>query len=198
MMLTQLSATAPLPLRLAAWARERFPLALCGVLFPAYLVALLYGRALTHPGPPRLRAGDLVAFAGVWAFFLMVRVVDEHKDYERDRVEHPGRVLQRGVVTLGHLKGVAGAALLVQVAVVLATGSGLWWALTMAWAGVQLGSGWPPAVAILPALAVGPLALLYRFATTGEPAPARTALAVLLPVQLMVAAAALLAGAGGW
>src|SRR5262249_7856371 len=132
--LRQLPAAAPLPLRLVAWAQERFPLALCAVLFPAYLVAVLYGRALTHPGPPRLRGGDLVAFAGVWAFFLMVRVVDEHKDYERDRVEHPDRVLQRGVVTLGHLKGVAGAALLVQVVVVLATGSGLWWALTMAWA----------------------------------------------------------------
>jgi 4-hydroxybenzoate polyprenyltransferase len=114
-----------------AWGRERFPLSIVAVLLPAYLVAVCYGAALTDA---RLRWSGLVAFAGVWAFFLMVRVVDEHKDYERDRVEHPDRVLQRGAVTLDRLKAVGAAALLVQVAVVLATGTWLWWALTMAWA----------------------------------------------------------------
>jgi hypothetical protein len=115
----------------AAWARERFPLALLGVLVPAYAVAVLYGRALTHA---RLGATDVVAFAGVWAFFLLVRVVDEHKDYERDLVEHPGRVLQRGVVTLGQLKALAAVAVAVQLAVVAVTGTWLWWSATILWA----------------------------------------------------------------
>jgi 4-hydroxybenzoate polyprenyltransferase len=123
---------------LVAWARERFPLAIGGVVVPACLVALLYGRALTQPGAPRLRPADLAACAAVWAFFLMVRVVDEHKDYERDCAAHPGRVLQRGAVTLDQLKVVAGLAGAIQLAVVLAADSGLgrvglWWMLALAW-----------------------------------------------------------------
>jgi 4-hydroxybenzoate polyprenyltransferase len=114
-----------------AWGRERYPLSIVVVLLPAYVVVVLYGAALTGARPGW---GALVGFAGVWAFFLLVRVVDEHKDYERDLADHPDRVLQRGDVTLGHLKVVGVLAVLVQVAVVLATGTWLWWTLTMAWA----------------------------------------------------------------
>jgi 4-hydroxybenzoate polyprenyltransferase len=330
-------ANRPFPWRLAAWGRERFPPGLLAVLFPAYLVALLYGRALTRPAAPThpaahpaalwLSPGDVVAFLGVWAFFLMVRIVDDHKDYERDCTEHPRRMLQRGAVTLDQLKVVAAVALLVQFAVVVAdrpardvigddvSGFGLhldslgwigfWWALTLGWAAlaakdfflgeritdrpvlypllhvplsalvclwmaqfgagarslpaaaftvaalgivlsasvdlvrkllqqegggrayavalgarraglagvaavvaqtavlvtlVRAASGWPAASVILPALAVGALLALIRFAVVPAPARARlarAAMALLLPAQLAVSAAALLIGSGG-
>ncbi|MGC9665093.1 hypothetical protein ACNTMW_00890 [Planosporangium sp. 12N6] len=127
-----------LPWRLAAWGRERYPLAVAGVLAPAYLVAVLFGRALSHPGPPRPRPSDAAGFAAVWAFFLMVRILDDHKDYARDRVTHPGRLLQRGVVTLDQLKTVAVGAWAVQFAAVLAVERGpgrvgLWWLVTLGW-----------------------------------------------------------------
>ncbi|GAA1799126.1 hypothetical protein HC028_13250 [Planosporangium flavigriseum] len=131
-------AARPLSRRLAAWAQERFPVALGAVMVPACLVALLYGRVLTHPGAPRPHLGDLAAVAAGWAFFLMVRIVDEHKDYERDRAEYPGRVLQRGVVTLDQLKVVAAGAVALQLIVTLAADGGIgragrWWALALAW-----------------------------------------------------------------
>jgi 4-hydroxybenzoate polyprenyltransferase len=112
---------------IVAWGRERYPLSIVAVLLPAYLLVV----ALAGARPTWQVA---VGFAGVWAFFLLVRVVDEHKDFARDLAGHPDRVLQRGDVTLDQLKVVGAAAVLVQVVVVLATGTWLWWALTMAWA----------------------------------------------------------------
>ncbi|NJC74039.1 hypothetical protein HC031_30640 [Planosporangium thailandense] len=127
-----------LPGRLAAWTYERFPPGLVAVLLPAYLVALLYGRAVGQAGPPRPHPGDLAAFTGFWAFFLMLRVIDDHKDYARDVAAYPGRALQRGDVTLDQLKVVAALAWAVQLAVVLTADGGLgpvglWWVLTLAW-----------------------------------------------------------------
>lgn len=129
----ELTLAAPLRRRMAAWANERFPLAATGaMLLSLYLAALVYGRALTQEGAVELSPGDLGAFLAVWGFFLMIRVLDEHKDYERDRVAHPDRVLQRGLVTLSQLRVLGAAAVAVQLAVSLLADGGigavtLWW-----------------------------------------------------------------------
>ena len=129
----ELRLAAPLRRRMLAWANERFPLAGTGaMLLCLYLAALVYGRALTHEGSIEVSPGDLGAFLAVWAFFLTIRVLDEHKDYERDRVAHPDRVLQRGLVTLGQLRVLGAAAVAVQLAVSLLADGGvgpvtLWW-----------------------------------------------------------------------
>jgi 4-hydroxybenzoate polyprenyltransferase len=100
--------------------RERFPPARTVLFLVIYLAALLYGRAVAGgaPGPVVLRPLDLLGFVGAWFFFFMLRVIDEHKDYAEDCVDYPERVLQRGLVTLGHLKVagvIAGAAQLAAV-----------------------------------------------------------------------------------
>jgi len=123
---------------LVGWFRERFPLTVAAVLLPVYLVVLISGRELTHPGASTLRPGDAAGFLGVWAFFLMVRIIDDHKDYADDLVRHPDRMLQRGAVTPARLKVLAAAAVLVQAGVVLRADDGagrigLWWLLTMGW-----------------------------------------------------------------
>jgi len=117
---------------------ERFPPA-NGVLFLVlFLVALLYGRFLTNAGALALRPADLAGFAAAYCFFLMLRVFDEHKDYEIDCRNHPGRVLQRGLITLGHLKVVGAIAIVIQLAVSLALDGGFGaitgvWAIVMFW-----------------------------------------------------------------
>jgi 4-hydroxybenzoate polyprenyltransferase len=133
-----LTCASPLALRLRAWANERFPAVNVTLFAAVYLVAVLGGRALTARGPLDLRAADLLAFAGAWAFFLLLRVLDEHKDFARDARAHPGRVLQRGLVTLDQLKLFGAAAVATQLAVSLIADHGvgratLWWAATMAW-----------------------------------------------------------------
>jgi 4-hydroxybenzoate polyprenyltransferase len=136
-----LTLDAPLPLRLRAWAAERFPLANTVLVLVIYVTALLTGRALAGTGDLWLSAADCAGFLGVWGFFLMLRVFDEHKDYVADVSNHPERVLQRGLVTLAHLKAVGAAAIGLQLVSVLVAGSGpvaVRWAITMAWSLLML------------------------------------------------------------
>jgi hypothetical protein len=133
-----LAPQSPLSRRMLAWASERFPLANVALFVPLYLVALLSGRALTSAGPLFLSAADFAGFLGAWAFLLMLRVLDEHKDYDLDARNHPGRVLQRGLVTLDHLKVVGAIAIATQLAVSLTADGGvgkvaIWWGLTIGW-----------------------------------------------------------------
>jgi len=67
------------------------------------------------PGPSIL-ARFAAAFATVLLFFLQLRIADEFKDYEEDRRCRPHRPVPRGLVSLGELKAVAGAAAVVQAA----------------------------------------------------------------------------------
>jgi 4-hydroxybenzoate polyprenyltransferase len=139
----QLTLEAPLARRLLAWANERFPPANGVLILVIYAAALLCGRALTTDGPLELAPADLAGFFGVWAYFLMLRVFDEHKDFGRDVANHPDRVLQRGLVTLDHLKLIGVTALLVQVLATVVADGGVgpalgWWALTLAWSLLML------------------------------------------------------------
>jgi 4-hydroxybenzoate polyprenyltransferase len=138
----RLAPQSPLSRRLLAWAGERFTLANAALFLPLYLIALLCGKALTRGGALSLSAADFAGFLGAWAFFLMLRVFDEHKDYELDAVNHPDRVLQRGLVTLDHLKAVGVVAIATQLAVSLIADGGLgettiWWCLTMGWSALM-------------------------------------------------------------
>lgn len=111
----QVSATSALALRLLAWAHERFPpianAVLCAFLYGA---AVILGRAETTPGPVQISPADALGFLAVYASLLMLRVYDEHKDYALDLKNHPGRVLQRGLITLTHLKVLGALAIAVQ------------------------------------------------------------------------------------
>lgn len=40
------------------------------------------------------------AFAGFFLFFLVLRMMDEYKDFEKDVLAHPGRPLPRGLIAL--------------------------------------------------------------------------------------------------
>jgi hypothetical protein len=132
---TALTLSSPLPVRFYAWLQERFPLGQGVILFALYAGAMLTGRAMTQGGVITLSAIDVAAFFGVWAFFFMLRVFDEHKDYELDVKNHPHRVLQSGLITLGHLKVAGAIAIALQLGVSLAAdrGFGL---VTQIWLGV--------------------------------------------------------------
>ncbi len=128
--------TAPVSRRLLAWANERWPLANALFLLFMYLVALMFGQALTSGGELSISAGDLVGFVGVLSYSLLIRVLDEHKDYEVDAENHPDRVLQSGLVTLRHLKVVGAVALVLPLVVSLLEDGGIgrvtmWWAALM-------------------------------------------------------------------
>src|SRR5215471_10239683 len=136
------SRQSPFIQRFFAWINERFPLGNAVLFLVIYAAGLLWGRLLTHDGRLLLSLADVPGFFGFWAFFLMLRVFDEHKDYELDLRNHPQRVLQSGLITLGHLKVVGAIAIAVQLAVSLLADRGFGpttrvWLVVMAWSALM-------------------------------------------------------------
>src|SRR5687768_5543739 len=127
---------------LGAWMRDRFP-ARNAVFFAVfYATALLVARAADGDGPMTVSARDLACFPAVWCFFLMLRVFDEHKDFEADAIAHPGRVLQRGLITLKHLRVVGLLAIAVQLGTSLWLDGGIgpvttWWLAALGWSALM-------------------------------------------------------------
>lgn len=104
---TKLTLTDSLANRFLAWMRERFPFANALLFFILYLTAAAVARAGLAQDIG-ISLWDVISCLVTWSFFLLLRVFDEHKDYELDCQNHPKRVLQSGLITLQHLK-IAGA-----------------------------------------------------------------------------------------
>lgn len=85
--------------RIWGYLLERFP-----PVAYTLLVALFTGSAFSLAASvegSEVVVTDLVLAATVtWLVFLHLRLMDEHKDFEADRVAYPERLLSRGVVTL--------------------------------------------------------------------------------------------------
>lgn len=116
-------------MRLTAYLGERFPPGPYTVL-----VALFHGAAsLTAV---RLGGGSVCWWAGiaVWLAFFHLRVFDEHKDFDKDVIAHPERLLSRGVVTLKLLKVWGAVAIAAQCGIAAAIGPKalVWWAAMFA------------------------------------------------------------------
>ena len=127
------------PLRgLLAWMAERFPPANSVAALLVWAAALVWGRALSSDGALSIRPGDAAGAAAAIAFFLMLRVFDEHKDYGADCLVHPDRVLQRGLITLRDLKIVGAVAIALQLGASILADGGTGpvtaaWVVTFGW-----------------------------------------------------------------
>jgi len=135
---TGLNSEAPVLFRLGAWANERFPLANAVLFLVLYLSALALGRMWVTDGEISVGARDILGFFAVWAFFLVLRIFDEHKDYELDCHNHPERVLQSGRITLGHLKVLGAMAIGLQAGISFYLDGGwglipLFWLIALGW-----------------------------------------------------------------
>jgi 4-hydroxybenzoate polyprenyltransferase len=111
-----LTAASPFPLRLKAYLAERFPLLGNVVLIVSYYSSNQFlARVLINPGEPmQYTIHSLMGAIVILCMFFHLRVFDEHKDYEEDSRHYPDRVLQRGFVTLTHLKVLGGTAIVVE------------------------------------------------------------------------------------
>jgi 4-hydroxybenzoate polyprenyltransferase len=119
-----LTRESPFLRRLFAYLAERFPLLGHGVLIAAYYSSNQFlARTLTHPGERmHYDLSTLLGALTLLGFFFHLRVFDEHKDYAEDCVHYPGRVLQRGLVTLRDLKILGGLAIAAEIVLSLVRG----------------------------------------------------------------------------
>jgi len=102
------------PKHILDWMNERFPFAGAIGFFTLFLTTLVVARGTLENTEIHLYLRDILGALAVWSFFLVVRIFDEHKDYEEDILNHPGRVLQSGQITLAHLKVMAGVSIAAQ------------------------------------------------------------------------------------
>ena len=109
-----LSPASPFSTRFLAWMKERFPFANALLFFILYLTTAAVTRS-SGDAAIALSLQDIVGALVTWSFFLVLRVFDEHKDYELDCRNHPQRVLQSGLITLVHLRVAAIVAIASQI-----------------------------------------------------------------------------------
>lgn len=102
-----------------AYVQERFPLHANGLLIVSYFTAnyLLAHGAVIRDGQPLGVSWKFPVGCVVLLFmFFHMRIIDEHKDYEQDRIVHPDRVLSRGLVTLSQLRNIGFFVVFVELA----------------------------------------------------------------------------------
>lgn len=116
------------------YQRERFPLARTGALVAAFafsavaLSGYLRGRAAL----PSL-TGTLVAFVTSLGFFALLRIADEHKDFDEDSQFRPYRPVPRGLVKLSELRAIGFTIAAVQMALALWLAPQLAFLLLLTW-----------------------------------------------------------------
>jgi 4-hydroxybenzoate polyprenyltransferase len=96
---------------------ERFPLSAHLPLIALFFASATQAAIATNGGSGRIQ---WIAFAVLALAFFHLRIFDEIKDHEEDRVAHPERLLSRGVIRLNELR-VAGAVAVVMEALLAAT-----------------------------------------------------------------------------
>ncbi len=120
------------------WVHERFPLPNALLFLIMYLTAALYGQYLTRVSQLVISPVNIFGFLASWSFFLMLRIFDEHKDYAIDNLNHPQRILQRGLITLKHLQIAGAIAIALQLIVSISIDQGIGpvtrsWVIVMAY-----------------------------------------------------------------
>jgi hypothetical protein len=88
--------------RVILWSLERFP--------PIQIVTAFLTFAIVCLPLGRDQKISLLLIHGTWivlSVLLILRVLDEHKDFESDMRAHPDRLLQRKILTLSDLQKVA-------------------------------------------------------------------------------------------
>ena len=102
----KLNEQSPFGKRLKAYLDQRFPLIGHGILIVSYYSSNQFlAEVLTRPDEKLVyNVGSILGAVAIFCTFFHLRVFDEHKDYESDLKHYPDRVLQSGLITLGHLK----------------------------------------------------------------------------------------------
>ncbi|RMH41839.1 MAG: hypothetical protein D6689_10035 [Deltaproteobacteria bacterium] len=140
----------PSPSRFRAYLAERFP-----VPVTAALAAAVAAGAYAAAQADALRAGAPLSVDGALAggavcaflFLFLLRVFDEHKDFEHDAATRPDRPVPRGLVTLEQLRAVGAVAVAMQVAIAAAAGprAALLYLAVLAYSGLMFVEFFAPA-----------------------------------------------------
>lgn len=119
-----ISHSSPLSHRLLAYTNERFP------LVPILLFVFLLTSGYSHLfaswlgqsfgwQEPKL----WITMGTVFLFMLQLRMADEIKDFDKDSKAFPERILSRGIISLGLVRGILYSTILVELLLSFAMGT---------------------------------------------------------------------------
>ena len=132
------SEKAAFPFRFQQYLRERFPSAnAVGAIVLAISMASAVSGVVVGVRPEDLPLAASV-LVGI-GMFLILRICDEFKDAEEDRLHRPERPVPRGLVSLEELRGVAIGIGILQAVLVVLLAPDAWWLLvaTSVWIGLM-------------------------------------------------------------
>ncbi len=90
------------------YQKERFPLIQYIPMMGAFsFCAISYSSHLQAKAPSISTVEYLIAFLSTLFFFMLLRIADEHKDFEEDSKYRAYRPVQRGIITLQSLRHLA-------------------------------------------------------------------------------------------
>ncbi|MNR81150.1 prenyltransferase [compost metagenome] len=99
------SPALPFPKRFKLYLDERFPLATHLVVVIAFFFSSYFlAERLLRPGESLFGIPVIAGSVTVLFSLFFLRVLDEFKDYEKDLVGHPDRIVSRGIMPLSELK----------------------------------------------------------------------------------------------
>lgn len=157
---------APLAQRLWTYQAERFPLAKTVPLLAVFSAASISISAVLSDRPLPGIGAYLTGFLLVFILFFQLRVADEVKDGEDDRIFRPERPIPRGLVTLRLIVTLGVATIPIAAIIAVIFGAGLIWLLLLVWVWLTVMSfefGMPawlkarPVVYLLSHMAIMPL-----------------------------------------
>lgn len=115
--------TLRFPQRLKLYLDERFPLVTHGVVVSTFVLANYFlAERLLHQGPAQFGWSAVASLFVVLLTFFLLRIFDEFKDYHKDVVAHPDRLVSRGVMPLDELKTMGWTVTLVLASLTLLQG----------------------------------------------------------------------------
>jgi hypothetical protein len=138
--LQNISSKSPFINRLLFWASERFPLFNFIVAFVmAFSIKGLFSRDQGF----LWEFDDFLLGLLFLTLLFILRVMDEHKDFESDKIFHPERAVQTGIIKLSELRSLGFIAFAAQIiALFILSRSGLLilgiWAFVLSWALLML------------------------------------------------------------
>ena len=135
---SELTREAGFGRRFVGYLGQRFPVPVYALLIGALVAGAAGAAEAGRTGAVGVGWHPVGAFVTALLVFFHLRVFDEFKDFEQDRLAHPQRLLSRGVISLRELGWAGGLVLAVQAVVNGVMGAtGVWevvpwWVATVA------------------------------------------------------------------
>lgn len=112
----------PLLKKYYLYTKERFPIpATFSYAAALYYLSYFFPGIIDNRGPRNL-AESIVGCLVFFMTLFQIRILDEHKDYTKDVIAHPERMLSKGVITLAELRKLLYVMVALQTVLVLYLG----------------------------------------------------------------------------